>query len=710
MTMDDEISITMSETVINTSICIHCGLPVRNKSHMQTENVYCCYGCEIAHHLLGTPGDEASARLALIKLGAGVLIGINVMMFSMPLYVESLGSFFRQGFGAESFFELLKYLLMALSIPVFFLLGTPFIESAVRSIKDGLRSNTDLLIAIGVTAALLLSIFNTVFVAGPVYYETAVAILVIVTAGRYLEAKSRARASRAVDDLEKNIPKTVICFREGEEVVIEISELKAGDNILIKPGGIIPVDSVISIGSANIGEAMLTGEPTPLFKKSGDELLSGSINYDGVLYLEVLRQFKESFITRLETLLLESKIRRAKIQVVSDKISEIAVPVIITVAIGSFFYWSFTENISHGLFAFLSVVLVACPCALGIATPAALWIAVTEASKRGILFRSLEALERLSTVKTIFFDKTGTLTVGKPQLRSRKLNPEVIRNQYVSDEMHLLSMIREVVSYSNHPLSQTLAAALPKNGFRQGDVTEFIEFPSKGISAKINGVKIKIGTNAFTTAGVSQETESDTSVWCSVMREDGLSQDAVLFIFADEVRSDAKKVFTELHTLGYETMILSGDHDSVAVELGDALGSEAIGGLSPKDKVKIVSGKPNTVFIGDGLNDAGAIGAAQIGIAMGHGSDLIRREADVILFDTDLERIPQTLQLASKTMRIVRQNLFWAFAYNVVGVVFAAAGMLNPIIAALAMALSSLAVTQNSLRLHSAMDKEAQHA
>ena len=692
---------------IHTALCHHCGLPVKTTSHVHPDEVYCCYGCEIAHHLLGSPGDEASARLVLIKLGAGVLLGINVMMFSMPLYVESLGSFFKAGFGADSFFDLLKWLLMTLSLPVYFLLGMPFIESSVRNIRDGLKSNADLLISIGVTAALLLSIFNTVFASGPVYYETAVAILVIVTTGRYLEAKFRARASRAVEELEKNIPKTVIRLSDGKEYVTEVALLSTGDQFLIKPGDMIPVDSLIINGSAHINEAMLNGEATPLLKHERDELLGGSINYDGALTLEVIRPYSESYIAELERLLLQSKLQRTKIQVIADRISAIAVPVIFAVAIGSFFYWSFAESLRQGLFTFLSVVVVACPCALGIATPAALWIAVTEASKRGILFRSLDALERLATVKTILFDKTGTLTAGTPQLRSRKININVIKKQFVPDEVHLLSMIREVASYSNHPLSQALTNALPKNGYKNGDVTEFSEYPSQGICAKISGLNVKLGTHSFT-SGIDQvsDQESETSVWCSVTRKDEPSQDAVLFNFEDVVRPEAKKMIEELFTLGYSTKILSGDHPIVAEKLGIELGTIGIGGLSPQDKFDLVRNESQSVFIGDGLNDAGAIGAAQVGIAMGHGSDLIRSGADVIVFDRELDCIPQTLKLASKTLRIVKQNLFWAFAYNMIGVVFAALGFLNPIIAALAMALSSIAVTQNSMRLHGSFSKK----
>ncbi|MEP7234321.1 MAG: cation-translocating P-type ATPase [Ignavibacteriota bacterium] len=698
------------------AVCIHCGLPV-NISQKQ-EEVYCCYGCEIAHHLLGIPGDEASARLALIKLAAGVLIGINVMMFSMPLYVESLGTFFSDGLGADNFFDLLKWLLMALSLPVFFLLGMPLIESALRqsslrNIRDGLRSNADLLISIGVTAAFLLSIFNTIFASGPVYYETAVAILVIVTTGRYLEAKYRARGSRAARDLEKNIPRSVLRLDHGKRISTEVSSLLPGDQILLRPGDMIPVDCKIHTGSGHISEAMLNGESEPVLKSVDDELLSGSYNYDGAFTLEVLRPLAESYIASLEALLLESKLTRAKIQVVADRISQVAVPVIMVIAMASFVYWSLADNFSRGLLTFLSVLLVACPCALGIATPAALWIAVTSASKRGIIFRSLDILERLSTVKVLFFDKTGTLTAGTPQLRKSELNPDVIRNRLVEDEVHLLSSIREVASYSNHPLSRALAAALPKNGFVGGDVTDFHEYPSQGISGNIGGLHIKLGKRTFA-SGDSPASTSDslTSVWCSVMREDGTGapRQAVHFTFEDSLRPEAKSVLGELHTMGYATSILSGDQSIFTMNLGVELGTEAVGGLSPLDKARIVSGEPRSVFIGDGLNDAGAIGAAQVGIAMGHGSDLIRSGADVILIGPELTRIPQMLSLASKTMRIVKQNLFWAFAYNVIGVVLAAMGYLNPIIAAVAMALSSIAVTQNSLRLRgSSGEKEVIH-
>ncbi|MBS1904720.1 MAG: cadmium-translocating P-type ATPase [Bacteroidetes bacterium] len=678
------------------SVCEHCGLPVSAPHRHAEDSLYCCYGCEVAAHLLGK-GDEAGARLSMYKLAAGVILGINVMMFSMPLYVESLGAFFRQGLGSEAYFELLKWLLMALSLPVYFLLGMPFIESAIRNIRDGLRSNADLLIAIGVTAAMLVSMFDTIFTNGPVYYETAVAILVIVTGGRYLEAKARAKASRAVDDLEKTVPSIVtVVASDGSLRDVQVSSLKVGDVILSKPGEQIPVDCVIKSGSAEISEAMLSGEPHPVRRGEGELLLAGAINYDGLLHLGVLRVEAESYIMRLKSLLIESKQGRAEIQDTADRIAATAIPIIIAVAIASLIYWSGAVDLRHGLFAFLGVVLVACPCAIGIATPAALWVAVTEASRHGILFRSLGVVERLSSVKNLFFDKTGTLTVGKPAVRTYTVVGDA--TAIGSDE--LLPLVGAVASLSAHPLSRAIADAYATDRSLASNVRNMQEVPAKGIAASIGTHTVRIGSETFVRGEhhISDGARLETTVWCSVRDEAGLDN-LFEFSFADEVKPETKRVFDELHSAGYRTTILSGDEQSVATRMGSDLGSEALGKLTPKQKAEIVANEPESAFVGDGFNDAGAIGAARVGIAMGSGSDLVRSEADVILFDNDLERVPQLLRLSASTMRIVKQNLFWAFIYNVIGVFLAAFGLLNPIIAALAMALSSLAVAQNSMRL-----------
>jgi heavy metal translocating P-type ATPase len=673
-------------STIIASVCDHCGLPLRQTHLSDVGPRFCCYGCEVASHLLGK-GDDAGARMAFYKLSVGVVLGINVMMFSMPLYVESLGSFFRQGLGSSSYFDLLKWLLMVLSLPVFFLLGMPFIESSVRNIKDSLRSNADVLIAIGVTAAMLVSIFDTIIGSGPVYYETAVAILVIVTAGRYLEAKARAKASRTVEELGSQIPQqTSLLDEDGTITEVLVAALSTGNVILSKPGEMIPVDCIITKGSARIGEAMLTGEAHPIDRHVGETVLAGAVNYDGLLELEVLQPMHSSFIERLKDLLIESKLKRAAIQETTDRVAAIAVPIIIAIAIGSLGYWWAVENLRSGLFAFLSVVLVACPCAIGIATPAALWVAVTEASKRGILFRSLGIVERLTSIQKIFFDKTGTVTLGKPSIK------EIVAVSTTDLNSRNLQYIGAIASLSSHPLSQAIAKEFNQANSFSGSITNVSEIAARGISATIEGRTIRIGSESFVTAFDSGH-RGGTTVWCSI-------DDAIFEIsFEDAVKAEAKEVFQSLHADKYETMILSGDEQSVANRLGNELNTDAFGKLTPEDKARIVADEANAIFIGDGFNDAGAIGAAEVGIAMGSSSDLIRSEADVILFDNDLNRVPQMLTLAKQTMRIVKQNLFWAFAYNVIGVVIAAMGMLNPIIAALAMAISSLAVAQNSLRL-----------
>lgn len=670
-------------------VCHHCGLPVSVKRRQTPESVFCCYGCEIAFELLGH-GDEAESRLTLYKLGAGVLLGINVMMFSMPLYVESLGAFFRQGFGSESYFEVLKWLLMALSLPVYFLLGMPFIESSIRNFRNGWRTNADALIAIGVTAAMLVSIFDTIFISGPVYYETAVAILVIVTSGRYLEAKSRAKASKAVEELDQSMPSLVSLIQEDGTIrEVQIASVAIGSSILSKPGELIPLDCKILSGNARISEAMLTGEPNPIERKIGDCLLAGSVNYDGLLRLSVMKTKEESYIEQLKNLLIESKLQRSQIQDTADRVAEIAVPIILAVAIGSLFYWSFAIDWRHGLFAFLSVVLIACPCAIGIATPAALWMAVTQASKHGILFRSLGVVERLASIQTVFFDKTGTLTKGTPHIQGVSL--VVSSDTTLLPTEDILGFVACVAAMSSHPLSRSIASRYHSN--INSVLSNVREIAGQGISAVVDGRVVRIGSEYFVTDTHSPVSNEMTTVFCSV-------DDQVLqFKYEDEIKLEAAEVFKTLASNGYNTIILSGDETPVAESLGKELQCNAIGKLLPEDKSRIVSGEVNAMFIGDGFNDAPAIGAAQVGIAMGSGSDLIRSEADVIIFDNDLRRIPQLLKLSHITMRIVKQNLFWAFAYNVIGVVFAALGFLNPIIAAIAMTLSSLVVAQNSMRL-----------
>ncbi len=674
--------------------CSHCGLPVTRRARSAGEALYCCYGCEVAAEIVGT-GEEGGARLTLYKLGIGIILGINVMMFSMPLYVESLGSFFQQGFGSASFFSLLKWLLMVISLPVYFMLGFPFIESSIRDIKGGLKVNADLLIALGVTAAMLVSIFDTIFESGPVYYETAVAILIIVTVGRYLEAKARFGASKTIEQLDKQVPSMVsIIGEDGLLRDVSVASLSPGMVIVSKPGEMIPVDCRISDGVAMISEAMLTGEPAPKRKSKGDALFAGAVNYDGLLHLEVLQPAEKSFIQRLRTLLLESKLRRAPIQDVADKIAAIAIPVIIAIAMGSLIYWWIAAGFSKGLFAFLSVVLIACPCAIGIATPTALWMAVTRASKQGILFRSLGVLERLAGITTIFFDKTGTVTKGIPSIDS----VTIIEGKASTSEKALV-YAATVASFSNHPLSKALANKYPHLANEKTAISSFEEIPGSGILATIGTASVRLGSEQFVT-NAQPTTQSQTAVWAKY-QEAGSEEVIFKCTASDTLREEVASVFKTLHDKEYRTVILSGDRSAVVDDLSEELNCEAMAELAPEDKARIVTETPDAMFVGDGFNDAGAIGAAQVGVAVGSSSDLLRTEADVILFDNDLSHVPALLELAKKTMRVVKQNLFWAFAYNVIGVVLAAFGVLNPIIAAVAMALSSFFVTQNSFRLKS---------
>lgn len=682
--------------------CIHCGLPVRNQhSH------FCCYGCHVAYDLLGAPGEEHSGRLTLYKLGIGMILGVNVMMFSMPLYVESLGDFLSSGPNAGLYFEMLKYLVLALSTPVFILLGMPFFEASLEEAGGRFRLNADLLIAIGVSAAFLLSVYNTVWTSGPVYFETAVAILVVLTGGRYLEARTRLRATKELENLFEELPQTAMVRAGAVEREVKISDLRVRDEIVLRPGDRVPVDARIVEGRSNVSQAQLTGEFSPILRSIGDELPAGSLNYDGVLVAEVLRPESESFTERIKQLLSATKLQKTRIEKLADKVAGIAVPGVLVIALATFAFWAYSDSISTGLFYALSVLLIACPCALAIATPAALSVAVGHAARRGILFKSLYALENLTSIETILYDKTGTLTLGKPEVKSMMIDDNVLESADV-DEAGLLSAIRGLTSHSRHPLSRALATQLAA----WSDPVEFIEYrdiPGLGIEARIGSSILRVGSPSFAFPLQPAHDEA-TAVWCSIERTSGPTQGerelAAQFTFEDTVRTEAALAIGVLGEEGYRQIILSGDTAESARRFGLTLGLDAIGSLSPSDKVERVRGTANALFVGDGMNDVPAMKAAHVSIAMASGTDLTRNEADIVLMKSDLHLLPWLFTLSHQTMKVVRQNLVWSFAYNVIGVGLAACGLLNPIVAALAMTLSSLAVAQNSLRLKKSLSEE----
>jgi cation transport ATPase len=325
---------------------------------------------------------------------------------------------------------------------------------------------------------------------------------------------------------------------------------------------------------------------------------------------------------------------------------------------------------------------------------------VRSAVRKNALLRNMEAVERLAVIENVLFDKTGTITIGKPQLQQFSLRSEVVNSMFGGNEKKLLSLIQAASRNSSHPLARTLADTLPVNGFKVQDITILKEFPSQGIEAAIAGYKIRIGKSEFVSAGKYPSPPSNaTSVSCSLQDETGQRVIAGEFYFSDELLPSSVSTAESLRKDGYHLAVLSGDTESVVRKAADALGADAYSGLTAEEKLTLVRSTPKSVYIGDGMNDAAAIAAAYVGIAMADGSDIARTQADIVLFDRNVETIPYLLCLSKKTMKIVRQNLAWAFGYNAVGVGLAAAGMLNPIIAALAMALSSFFVVQNSLRL-----------
>jgi Cu2+-exporting ATPase/Cu+-exporting ATPase len=681
--------------------CRHCGLPI----NARTDSPFCCYGCEIVYDVLSKNPGEHDAGITKLKLIVGLLLGINVMVFSMPLYTTSLQSFV--GGGSESFFSLLGWLSFAFATPVFMLLGMPYLESGLRALTEGHELKTDFLIAIGITAAYLLSAYNVMFGNGPIYFETGVAILLIVTMGKYLEASIRGKAQVEIQALKRSVPEQATKLDEHDrEIEVSAAQLVVGDRIVLKAGQIMPADVEILSGSASIGQSELTGEAEPILVKKLDRVLAGSINYDGLLTCRVIHAQSESFVARMSDLLHSAKQMKAPIQEVADRVSKIAVPIVFGVSVLSTIYWWITSGMQAGIFAGLSVLLIACPCAIGIATPAALWISLTVIAHKGILCRSLTVLERLSHIRTVFFDKTGTLTAGRPTLVTIDYNDSLLQDRFAGNPLRLLGMIHQVESASRHPLALAAVAALPEQ-FETTEMSDFVEVPGRGVRARLGNEQVWVGNQAFTDdanhlSWTMKERDLDplsSSLWCAI-GSDSIDREVACHLeFKDEFRPNVKKVVEELQQQNYRVQILSGDRAERVQLLQKTLHTEVLGGLEPKDKVEIVSRTQSSLFVGDGINDAPAVAAATVGMAMGSGMDLTRSEADVILLNGDLEHVPHLLQLSKKTMRIVKQNLAWAFVYNIAGVVLAACGLLTPVWSALAMTFSSLAVMQNSLRV-----------
>lgn len=717
----------------------------------------------MAHAIMEEKGQEGAVRWTFVRLGIAIFFSMNLMAFTMTMWSLDVYDVERDAFQTQ-LFEVFRWLSMIFSLPVLLLLGVPLLQNAIQSWRQRIFS-TDLLIATGVAAAYVVSVVNVLRGNETVYFEVGATVLVMVTLGRWFEATGKQKATEALDKLAALLPaRASRITRDGTED-IACADIQSGDHLQIRSGERFSTDAVLIDGRTTVDEQVFTGESTPVAKVPGDRILGGTVNLDGHVTVQATAGFRGGSFGRLLELLQEARLSRGHYQRLADRVSAWFFPVITAVAALTFiFHWPSGTGIAiqHAL----SVLLIACPCALGLATPLAVWTALSTAVKHQVLFRSGEAIERLAVVKSICFDKTGTLTTGSPQVKHLCVLDD-------HDSRDILPICAELASTSNHPFSQAVVRfveswpghkgpghksnespiAASSNERKAVRLHEVRSIPGGGVEAVCsNGTPVRLGSLEFVSTGadisprlrlrMAHALSIADQEAASVVAVSVASRPVILFLLTETMRPEASAAVRQCMDLDLPVTVLTGDRSAKAEQLrrnlldchevGCQCSAECLAGdhasdhdhevhetipvrpapasrltiecdLRPEQKVEqlqqIRERRQSVAMVGDGINDAPALAVSDIGIAMGCGADVSRDSAQVCLLSNDLSRIPWAVLLARRTRRVIRQNLFWAFGYNSVGVVLAAFGWLNPAVAAGLMIGSSLLVITNSLRL-----------
>ena len=606
---------------------------------------------------------------------------------------------------------------LALVLPIIWL-GRRFFVDGFKALSKG-HPNMDSLVALGTSAAFLYSLYGTYHVleghahfAMNLYYESAGVILTLITLGKYFEAVSKGKTSMAIQTLVGLAPKMAMVLRDGQEVEIPVEEVQVGDLIRVKPGEKVPVDGVVTEGNSTVDESMLTGESIPVSKSVGDEVIGASLNKTGSFILKATKIGKDTALSQIIQLVEQAQGSKAPIAKLADKVSGVFVPIVIVLALVSGLAWYFLgqESWVFALTITISVLVIACPCALGLATPTAIMVGTGKGAENGILLKSGEALEEANHVNMVVFDKTGTITNGTP----------VVTEVVTADSTDADALIRLAASLevaSEHPLGEAIVAKAKEQGAAFDEVTNFEAIPGFGIKGHVGETLVFLGNEKWMREnGLVDEAMNEKA---NRFAEQGKTplyigyNDAVqgLIVVADTVKESSARAIQTLHEMGIQVAMMTGDHErtaqAIAAEVGiDRVFSEVL----PQDKANYVSKLQEEGYIvamvGDGINDAPALAQAQVGIAIGTGTDVAIESADAVLMKSDLMDVPAMLKLSRATIRNIKENLFWAFAYNVIGIPFAmgvlhlfGGPLLNPMIAGAAMSFSSVSVVLNALRL-----------
>jgi Cu+-exporting ATPase len=639
------------------------------------------------------------------------------LLLSLPVWVLAIPPV-AQATGLDH--QTMAVILLILATPVMAYCGAPFFVGAVNAARH-LSTNMDTLVALGTSAAYFYSAWvtfvpHTVAAAGhipAVYYDTAVMIITFILLGRWLEARTRGRASEAIRRLFALAPPTARVRRDGQELEVSLSQVAVGDLVVVRPGEKIPVDGIVVEGNSSVDESMLTGESMPVVKEPGGEVWGATLNHRGFLVFKAARVGQDMVLSQIIRLVEEAQTSKAPIQRLVDKVAGIFVPVVMTLAAVTFLGWYFfgpPPHFSRAIISMVAVLIIACPCAMGLATPTAVMVGSGRGAELGILMRGGEPLERAYRLNTVIFDKTGTLTRGTPQVT------DIHTWQHWGIE-RVLAVAAALEAKSEHPLAEAITHAAADQGLPLPAVEDFQAVPGLGVEAKIDGQEVLLGNLTFLTQrGIASEAlidqqdrlshEGKTAIFLAVA---GLSVGVIAA--ADTLKPRAEQTVAALKDMGLKILLLSGDNKKTAAAVAQSIGIEdVLAEVLPGDKAQKVTELQATgevvAMVGDGINDAPALAAADVGIALGTGADVALEAADLTLIRDDLDLIPAAIKLSRRMMRIIRQNLFWAFCYNIVAIPVAAGAFyplwgwtLNPALAAAAMAMSSVSVVTNSLRL-----------
>lgn len=650
---------------------------------------------------------------------------IIVVVLSLTIMILSMNHHFMSQYYSG-------YILWLLATPVQFWFGLRFYKGMWTSLKH-LTADMNTLVAIGTSAAYLYSVIvvimpwlfsNTKANIG-IYFDTSAMIITIVLIGRYIESRARRLTSKAIEKLIRLTPKKTTVIRDDQEIDVPVEKVYIGDTVIIRPGDRIPVDGIVIDGSTSVDESMITGESFPIDKYVGDKVIAGTINLTGKVLIHAIDVGEKTVLARIIKLIKEAQSSKAPLQRIADRVANYFVPVVISIAVVTFIIWYIlgpSPSINYAALNFVAVLIIACPCAMGLATPAAIVVGIGRGADYGILFKNGDSLEKLHKVKRIIFDKTGTITEGKFVVK------DIIVNSM--NENDILGLVASGEHYSQHPLASAVVKEAKKRNIKLKEVSKLKIVPG-GIEYEINGSRILVGNQRLMTEnniellGLTPKVdfliqEGKTLMFVAV---DGIFKGIITFI--DIIREDVKSTIQTLHNNGIEVIMVTGDNLNAAKPVASVIGiNKVIADVKPEQKSEIIKDLKKDVMVamvGDGINDAPALAQADVGIAISTGTDIALETSDINLIGNSLHRVLMAFKLSQKTVQVIKQNLFWAFIYNAILIPVAAGslytifyntgvpeglhfilgeyGFLNPILAALAMAMSSITVVLNSLRL-----------